>query len=169
MGKRETEHQKTMKPKALLVALFGAILLIGCTRPVMDYSYLNLNRLKGWKENTHLHLNFEMPDSSVACELYIVGEIATKRTIEKGKGYPIDIVLVSPDSVRYTDTIILPTNVVADEHTTITSHGIRVIEWPYRKNIYNRKPGKWSIILTKGDTTVNYSNIIGIGVCCKQK
>ena len=135
----------------------------------MDYSYLNLNRMKGWKENTQLQLNFEMPDSTVACELYIVGEIATKRTIDKEKGYPLDIVLVSPDSIKYTDSIILPTNVTADENTSRTSHGRRVIEWPYRKNIYNRKPGKWRMILTKSDTTENYSNIIGIGVCCKQK
>ncbi len=55
-------------------------------------------------------------------------------------------------------------NVIADENTSRTSHGIRVIEWPYRKNIYNRKPGKWRMILTKSDTTENYSNIIGIGV-----
>ena len=158
-----------MRPKGILALAMAVAMLTGCTQPVKEYSFMNLNRLTGWKDNTPVTLSFDMPDSTKACELYIVGEIATKRTIDKEKGYQLDIVLVAPDSLLYRDSVTLPTNVVRDNNISTTSHGLRVIEWPYRKNIYNRKPGKWTMILTKGDTTENYSNIIGIGVYCKQK
>lgn len=158
-----------MKHKGILAPLMAFAILASCSQPVMEYSFKNLNRLTGWKENTPITLSFDMPDSTKACELYIVGEIATKRTIDKEKGYHLDILLVAPDSLLYRDSIILPVHVVKNSNISTTTHGLRVIEWPYRKNIYNRKPGRWSMTITHGDTTENYSNIIGIGVYCKQK
>lgn len=152
------------------LAAFAAVLLAaGCTQPVKDYSYINLNRLTGWKGDTQITLNFEMTDTTNACQLYIVGEIAIERSIGKGKGYPVNITLVAPDSTRYTETITLPLNVSSEDRTSRTSHGVKEIEWPYRKNIYNKIPGKWSMILTKAGKDEDYGNIIGLGVHCRQE
>lgn len=169
MSRVQKSRRTTMKLKVLLAPVLVFAMLAGCSEPVKDYSYHNLNRLKGWAKNQPVTLEVQMPDSTKACQLYIVGEIKTKRTIDKEKGYPINILFTAPDSLMYRDSVNLPVNVVTDNTISRTSHGIRVIEWPYRKNIHNTKPGKWSITLTHGDTTENYSNIIGIGVYCKQK
>ena len=62
-----------------LVALFAGV--TGCTQPVNDFSYINLNRLEGWKDNTELTLNFDIVDTTGACEIYLAGEMAIKRSI----------------------------------------------------------------------------------------
>lgn len=156
--------------KLKCMAAFAAVLAAaGCSQPVRDYSYINLNRLAGWKGDTEITLNFDMVDTTGACGLYIVGEIAIKRSIGKEKnGYPVHITLISPDSTRYTDSITLPLNVLSEDGISRTSHGVKEIEWPYRKNIYNKMPGQWSMVLTKASEDVDYSNIIGLGVHCKQ-
>lgn len=168
-GRRTATKPKGIAATLLLGTILFAIMISGCSQPVKDYSYINLNRLKGWSENTSLTLNFDMVDTTNACELYIIGEIATKRTIEKEKGYPINITFIAPCGTMYRDSVVLPTNVVSDREVSRISHGIRVIEWPYRKNIYNKEPGQWSMVLTKGDLNEDYSNIIGLGVYCKQE
>lgn len=157
-----------MKPKCL-AALAAILASAGCSQPVRDYSYTNLNRLSGWKGDTQITLNFDMTDTISPCELYIVGEIAIKRSIGKERnGYPVNITLIAPDSTRYTDSVILPLNVSALDGVSRTSHGVKEIEWPYRKNIYNKMPGRWSMVLTKSARDVDYSNIIGLGVHCRQ-
>lgn len=130
---------------------------------------MNLNRLKGWHEETPLSFSIDMVDTTNACELYIVGEIAMKRSAVQEKGYPVNVTLVAPDGIRYSDSITLPLNVSADKEVSRKSNGVKEIVWPYRKNIYNSKPGQWQIILTKGDAGADYSNIIGLGVHCKQQ
>ncbi len=149
----------------------GALLLMvaaGCSRPVNNYSYINLNRLKGWEGETALTLHFDMPDTIGTCELYIAGEIVVQRTTGEERGYPINLTFIAPDSTRYTEAIFLPLHVEHNSDITITSHGIKSIEWPYRKNIHNTIPGKWTVIITKGDNGTDYSDIIGIGIHCKQ-
>jgi len=103
-----------------------------------------------------------------ACQLYIIGEVATQRSSAGKRGLPIQILLTSPNGVQYTDTLTLPLRVIEDGKTAKTSHGIREIVWPYRKNIYNKTPGQWSITFYKGDKGADYSNILGLGVHCKQ-
>ena len=152
------------------IAAFAAVLLAaGCTQPVRNYSYMNLNRLKGWRGDTQITLNFDMVDTTNACQLFIVGEVAIKRSIDNKKGYPVYITLIAPDSTRYRDSITLPLNVSAENGASRTSHGVKEIEWPYRKNIYNKIPGQWSMILTKAGKDEDYSNIIGLGVHCRQE
>ena len=151
--------------------IFGVLLLMiaaGCTRPVQRSSYINLNRLSGWEENTPLKLTFEMTDTIGESELYLIGEIATKRSVEGKVGYPIKLTFVAPDSTCYTDSITLPLHVIQDGKIARTSHGIKEIEWPYRKNIYNKIPGIWEVTVSKGDPSNDYSNIIGLGIRCKQ-
>ena len=151
--------------------ILGALLLMmaaGCTRPVQNSSYISLNRLSGWEEEIPLKLTFEMTDTIGESELYLIGEIATKRTIGEKTGYPIILTFLAPDSTSYTDTVTLPLHVIQDGKIARTSHGIREIEWPYRKNIYNKIPGMWEVTITKADTLNDYSNIIGLGIRCKQ-
>lgn len=151
--------------------ILGALLLMmaaGCTRPVQKSSYISLNRLSGWEEEIPLKLTFEMTDTIGESELYLIGEIATKRTIGEKTGYPIILTFLAPDSTSYTDTVTLPLHVIQDGKIARTSHGIREIEWPYRKNIYNKIPGMWEVTITKADTLDDYSNIIGLGIRCKQ-
>lgn len=157
-----------MRLNSCIILLAATILCISCTKPVKEYSYLNLNRLKGWHENIPLSLSIDMVDTTNACELYLVGEIATKRSIAPETEYPIKITLVAPDSIRYTDTVSLPLNVSSDTRISRKSHGVKEIVWPYRKNIYNKKPGRWEIIISQGDNGTDYSNIIGLGIHCKQ-
>ncbi len=158
-----------MRIKGIFLAIFLLTIAVGCSNPpVLDYSYVNLNRIKGWSGNTAIELQFDMTDTTNACELYITGEIATKRTLDKMRGYPINIMLEAPNGTVYTDTVILPLHVARGGEVSRTSHGIREIEWPYRKNIYNRIPGRWNMIITQGDTTTDYTNIVGLGVHCKQ-
>ena len=153
----------------VLAAMVLAHISLACSQPVKEYSFATLNRLKGWQNDTGAVLTFDMTDTINACELYIAGEITTKRTIEKEKGYPVHITLVAPNGTRYTDSLFLPLYTGEKDGVSHTSHGIREIEWPYRKNIYNKIPGQWKIIFTKGDTLEDYSNIIGLGIHCKQK
>ncbi|MBO5700296.1 MAG: hypothetical protein J6U83_04865 [Bacteroidales bacterium] len=153
----------------ILGASIIASVCLACSQPVKEYSFATLNRLKGWQEDTGAVLTFDMTDTINACELYIVGEITTKRTVEKEKGYPVHITLVAPNGTHYTDSLFLPLYTGEKDGVSRTSHGIREIEWTYRKNIYNKIPGQWSIILTKGDPQEDYSNIIGLGIHCKQK
>ena len=169
----ETEGRKSrkgeMKPKRIIpvLALLAAI-AAGCTRPVYDSSYVNLNRLKGWADGAPITLSFEMPDTLGESELYIIGEISTKRTIEQKAGYPIKLLFLAPCGTMYTDSIQLPLNVIQDGKTARTSNGIKEIVWPYRKNIYNKIPGKWEVTVTPADTAADYSDIIGLGIRCKQ-
>ena len=144
------------------------LLAAGCTRPVKDYSYINLNRLKGWYGDNPLTLSFDMVDTTYACEIYIVGEIAIKRSIVNSDGYPIEITLVAPDGMRYKDSVTLPLNVSKEREISRKSHGVQEIVWPYRKNIYNKKPGQWTMVISKGNIGADYSNIIGLGVHCRQ-
>lgn len=168
-----TEGRKSrkgeMKPKRIIpvLALLAAI-AAGCTRPVYDSSYVNLNRLKGWTDGIPITLSFEMPDTLGESELYIIGEISTKRTIEQKAGYPIKLLFLAPCGTMYTDSIQLPLNVIQDGKTARTSNGIKEIVWPYRKNIYNKIPGKWEVTVTPADTAADYSDIIGLGIRCKQ-
>ena len=153
----------------LLLAMLLLAMAAGCSRkPVLDYSYVNLNRISGWSSNEPVQLEFDMEDTTGISELYITGEIAIKRTPDKMRGYPINIKLTAPDGSSYTDTLLLPLHVVNDSNVSRTSHGIREIVWPYRKNIHNKIPGRWIMEITQGDTTVDYKNIIGLGVHCKQ-
>ncbi len=158
-----------MRLSGCVIAIAAILTCAGCSEPVKEYSYLNLNRLKGWQQETPLSLTFDMVDTTNACELHIVGEIAIKRSIAQEKGYPVNITLIAPDGVHYRDSVTLPLNVSTDRETSRKYNGIKEIVWPYRKNIYNKKPGRWQIIFTKGCKDTDYSNIIGIGVHCKQK
>lgn len=153
----------------ILAAMVLAHICLACSQPVKEYSFATLNRLKGWQNDTGAVIYFDMTDTLNACELYIVGEITTKRTVEKEKGYPVHITLVAPNGTHYKDSLFLPLYTGEKDGVSRTSHGIREIEWPYRKNIYNKIPGQWSIILTKGAPQEDYSNIIGLGIHCKQK
>ena len=168
----ETAEKRNRKGEMRLkTIILGAMLLMiaaGCTRPVQESSYINLNRLKGWEKNTPLKLTFEMRDTVGESELYLIGEIATKRSVENRTGYPIILTFTTPDSTMYADTITLPLHVIQDGKIARTSHGIKEIEWPYRKNIYNKIPGMWEVSISKADTLDDYSNIIGIGIRCKQ-
>ena len=158
-----------MKLKESLLAVLLLIFAAGCShRPVLDYSYVVLDRIKGWEDNTPVELEFDMIDTVGASELYIAGEIATKRTLDKKRGYPINIIFEAPNGTVYTDTLLLPLHVKEDRMVSSTSHGIKEVVWPYRKNIYNKIPGRWKMVITKGDTTEDYTNIIGLGVHCKQ-
>ena len=157
-----------MKLKTIILGAMLLMIAAGCTRPVHESSYINLNRLKGWETNTPLKLTFEMRDTVGESELYLIGEIATKRSVENRTGYPIILTFTAPDSTMYTDTITLPLHVIQDGKIARTSHGIKEIEWPYRKNIYNKIPGMWELSISKTDTLDDYSNIIGIGIRCKQ-
>ena len=171
-GRRREKIKGTtidMRLKGPLLAVLLLAFAAGCSRkPVMDYSYVSLDRIKGWTGNTPVELEFDMVDTIGASELYIAGEIATKRTLDKKRGYSINITLVAPNGTGYTDTLLLPLHVKEDGAVSSTSHGIKEVVWPYRKNIYNKIPGRWKMIITKGDTTVDYTNIIGLGVHCKQ-
>lgn len=151
---------------ALVALLAGST---GCTQPVNDFSYINLNRLEGWKDNTELTLNFDIVDTTGACEIYLAGEMAIKRSIGEKKGYPLNLTFIAPDSTRYSDSIILPLHVKQGGGVSTTYHGVKYIEWPYRKNIYNSKPGQWRVVIAKADTSEDYSNIIGMGIYCKQR
>lgn len=157
-----------MKLNGQKIILLALLLVYGCSQPVQDYAYKSLNRLKGWQENIPITLEFDMADTTAPCELYIVGEIAIKRSIGKNIGYPVNITLIAPDSTQYSDYAILPLHVIRDGETSRKSHGVMEIEWPYRKNIYNRKPGQWTMVITQSDAATDYSNIIGLGVHCKQ-
>ncbi len=157
-----------MRLKQIIFGLLLTMIAAGCTQPVYESSYINLNRLAGWKENTPLKLTFEMPDSTVETELYLIGEIATKRTTGEKTGYPVNLAFMAPDSTFYTDSIQLPLHVIQDGEISKISNGIMEIEWPYRKNIYNKIPGKWEVVITQGDPEEDYSNIIGLGIYCKQ-
>ena len=169
----ETEGRKSrkgeMKPKRIIfiLALLVAV-ATGCTRPVYDSSYVNLNRLKGWADGTPITLSFEMPDTLGESELYIIGEISTKRAIEEKTGYPINLLFLAPCGTMYTDSVQLPLHVIQDGKIARTSNGIKEVEWPYRKNIYNKIPGRWEVIVTPADTSADYSDIIGLGIRCKQ-
>ena len=157
-----------MRLKTIILGLALLMIAAGCTRPAHESSYVNLNRLAGWKDNTPLKLTFEMADTLGECELYLIGEIATKRTVGKKMGYPINLAFIAPDSTLYTDSIILPLHVIQDGEIAKTSHGIKEVQWPYRKNIYNKIPGMWEVVITQADPTEDYSNIIGLGIYCKQ-
>lgn len=151
---------------ALVALLVGAA---GCKEPVKDYSYISLNPLKGWKGDSTLTLNVDIVDTTGSCELYIAGEMAIKRSMSDKNGYPINLTFIAPDNSVYTDTITLPVHVKQTEGVSTTLNGIKYIEWPYRKNIHNPKPGQWQIIIAKGDKETDYSNIIGLGIYCKQR
>ena len=56
-----------------------------------------------------------------------------------------------------------------DADKIVAKFGAFTIELPADKNIDNKLPGQWSILLTKGDPQEDYSNIIGLGIHCKQK
>ncbi len=157
-----------MKLKSCIITIAAILLSAGCSRPVKDYSYINLNRLKGWYGDNPLTLTFDMVDTTNACELYIVGEIAIKRSILNRDGYPINITLIAPDGMRYKDSVTLPLNVSKENGTSRKSHGVQEIVWPYRKNIYNKQPGSWTMVISKGKAGADYSNIIGLGVHCRQ-
>ena len=158
-----------MKPKRIItvLALLAAI-ATGCTRPVYDSSYVNLNRLKGWADGAPITLSFEMPDTLGESELYIIGEISTKRAIGQKTGYPIHLLFLAPCGTMYTDSVQLPIHVIQDGEIARTSNGIKEIVWPYRKNIYNKIPGKWEVTITPADTSADYSDILGLGIRCKQ-
>ena len=159
---------EAMKLKGIILGALLLMMVAGCTRPVYKSSYVSLNRLTGWADDTPLKLTFEMTDTLGESELYLVGEIATKRTVEEKVGYPIKLTFIAPDSTCYTDSITLPLHVIQDGKIARTSHGIKEIEWPYRKNIYNKIPGMWEVTISKADTLDDYSNIIGLGIRCKQ-
>ena len=165
-GKRN--RKGAMRLKGIILGALLLMMAAGCTRPVQKSSYISLNRLSGWEEEIPLKLTFEMTDTIGESELYLIGEIATKRTIGEKTGYPIILTFLAPDSTSYTDTVTLPLHVIQDGKIARTSHGIREIEWPYRKNIYNKIPGMWEVTITKADTLDDYSNIIGLGIRCKQ-
>lgn len=158
-----------MRLKGIIGTIALIFTVLGCKEPVKDYSYMNLNRLHGWKGDTGITLEFDITDTLVPYEIYIVGEIVAKRSLENRGSYPVNILLTAPDSTVYTDTIKLPLHIKENGSNTKRHHGIREIEWPYRKNIYNTKPGRWSVTFTKGDTLEDYSNIIGLGIHCKQQ
>lgn len=159
-----------MRPDNLFCLFAAAALLIcSCTsRPVVDYAYVNLDRIHGWSGDEDVTLQFEMADTTGACALYITGEVATGRSMAEKRGLPICITLTAPDGTQYRDSVTLPLRVLEDGRSGKTSHGVREIVWPYRKNIYNKVPGQWTMTLSKGDGNEDYSNILGLGVHCKQ-
>ena len=134
-GRKTTTEE--MRHNTIIAWILLLAVAAGCKQPVNDYSYINLNRLKGWEGETALNLHFDMVDTTGACELYIAGEIVVQRTTGEEKGYPINLTFIAPDSTSWEDSVFLPLNVKRDSDITITSHGIKSIEWPYRKNIHN--------------------------------
>lgn len=164
-----TDKKRAMELKNPAIALAAALLICSCTsRPVVDYAYVNLDRFHGWSGEEDVTLLFDMTDTTGACELYITGEVATGRSTAEKKGLPLRILLTSPCGIQYRDSVTLPLRVLEDGRSGKTSHGVREIVWPYRKNIYNKIPGQWTITLSKGDENEDYSNILGLGIHCKQ-
>lgn len=158
-----------MRFKVIIAAFALTLIAAGCRQPVNDYAYKNLNRIKGWTDGTPVVLDFEMTDTTGACELYLAGEIKRQRSATKSEGFPINLTFTAPDGSRYADSVTLPVNVVKGKGISSTSHGVMNVEWPYRKNIYNKIPGNWSVMITKGDPERDYSNIIGLGIHCRQR
>ena len=103
-----------MRHKTIIAWILLLTVAAGCKKPVNDYSYINLNRLKGWEGETALNLHFDMVDTTGACELYIAGEIVVQRTTGEEKGYPINLTFIAPDNTSWEDSVFLPLNVKRD-------------------------------------------------------
>ncbi|MBQ7773742.1 MAG: hypothetical protein IJ383_06725 [Bacteroidales bacterium] len=170
-GKGAADKTRAMglKIPAAVLAVAALLLAYSCTsRPAVDYAYANLDRIHGWSGDEDVTLLLDMTDTTGACELYITGEVATGRSTAEKKGLPLLILLTSPYGTQYRDSVTLPLRVLEDGRSGKTSHGVREIVWPYRKDIYNKIPGRWAITLSKGDKNEDYSNILGLGIHCKQ-
>lgn len=157
-----------MKSNRVVIIILALITLTGCREPVRDYYFTAIDKGRGWADDAPISLEVDMTDTLAPCELYFVGEVILQGGYCEVEGYPVGIKLISPAGRQFSDTLILPLNVKWGDGVSRTFGGVKEIEWPYRKNIYNKNAGRWRVILSKIDKNRDYSSLIGIGIYCKQ-
>lgn len=146
-------------------------LAVSCSvRPLQLTDFRELDIHKGWERSVELALDME--DTSEIQMLEICMQVRNSQAINNVKSIPVIIGIVSPQGIRYTDSIALPTNVRRENSYLTVTNGIRNYKWPYRRGIENKLPGRWSFTITplpgRDSGILIYKEIIGVGISCKK-
>lgn len=140
------------------------------TRPLQLSDFKELDISKGLEKGVELSLDME--DTTNIVMLQICMQINNRQTINGNQSIPVIIEALSPDSVRYKESIELPLNINNNMANYALTGGIRNYQWPYRKNIRNHTPGCWVFTISpqgaSGEGTI-YKEIIGVGISCKKE
>ena len=148
----------------LMVAILAAT---SCSRPINNSTFCEFPKGRGWQESVTLELDME--DTVETQQIDICLQIVNKESINNCPTIDLAIEIVPPSGKHYKENIKLPVNVVGTEEVQTIHSGIRTIQWPYRKRVINRDPGRWEFTLTpiKTDNNIIFKEIIGLGITCK--
>ena len=140
------------------------------TRPLQLTDFKELEISKGLEKGVELALDME--DTANVVMLEICMQINNRQAINGNQSIPVIIETLSPDTIRYRESIELPLNISNNTSNYNLTGGIRNYLWPYRKNIRNHTPGRWKFTIIPNGVTGKgtiYKEIIGVGISCKKE
>lgn len=150
--------------------MLAAVAVSCTTRPLQLTDFKELGISKGLQDGVELSLDME--DTANIVMLQICMQINNSQVINDNQTIHVAIETISPDSIRYKESIELPLNVHNNGANYALAGGIRNYQWPYRRNIRNHTPGRWTFtIIPQGKTGEGtiYNEIIGVGISCRKE
>lgn len=157
------------KKNLFIFATILTILLYGCkNKPEKNFSVFSFNPNIGWNNNDTIKLEIDLSDTLSSIDLYFMGEIKYNDELKNTPHYPLKIFLTAPTGEVFVDTLRLPTNIIDNTDIKRVSNGIMDVEWPYRRNVYNKLSGRWKIDVVKNCYKTDYANLISFGITYKK-
>lgn len=121
---------------------------------------------EGW--NRKVSFNLDLPDSTARFGMDICAQIYGREAVIGNMSLPVAMTFMAPDSTLYCDTLRLPLNVRRDDKHHYNRNGhLITVNWPYREEIVNRKPGRWIVSMEyngSGSDRLPAENVLAIGV-----
>lgn len=149
---------RTISAYLLCLTLF---LLPGCTEPLRQSCFKNVDGIGGWTEDQTISLSLDLADNS---QDNILNLCACASEDAQGEEITVYLTFVSPDGESYLDTASL--RIEKTDASDFVKNGTEIqILWPYMKIGKLNKEGRWKILLDreKKDKPV-YRKIRGMGV-----
>lgn len=144
-----------------ILAILLLLICSGCAKPVGSSHYIA--RDPAASPDVHKYIiQFEM-DSSVVYSTSVFCSFDREKVV--GDNMDMDITLVSPNGLKYGETVEFP--LVESDRIKLSRRGgtLMDIEWPYRDNITADCSGVWSIIFNLTDS-LQSKGVIGMGFSC---
>ena len=153
-----------MRVKCHLLWLFLA-LPWSCSRPDINWGIETFNHKESWKEA--VVFDMDLPDSSAVVGIDICAQFYGDVSASE---LPVVLYFEAPDSTRFCDSIRLPMNVMIEKHIFSRNGKVFSVDWPYRRGIINRKPGRWRISAapdtSRADATL-FGNVRAVGLAVR--
>ena len=122
----------------LTISIIIAVVFCGCSLTQPRVAMGDVSR-SGWSEQIDVVYNNR--DTSSLCDMNVALRLGVDFA---SKQLPLHIVIVTPDSLRYEESVVLPVDVELDENRL----GSVEVTVPYRKNVHLDRVGRYGLSIT---------------------